>query len=225
MLGLATANNVYSYPTNPTNFVDPDGLELLQYGNDGTTRLPDLDMRRIPYNAFDVAGVVGVVMAAIELAPYVGASLVSAGLARIGLPLMIESLELQQLMPLALYGLTRGTADKVKGTARTSIFANPKTLTGACPDYVAKTYRDPKFNITPLQKGSLKGKGGMSIRELGGTNRKTGLPEYTDRYIQWHPGSRHHKDMGPYLKVSTGVVGTVRVNAHPSAQYTEPYDH
>jgi hypothetical protein len=26
MLGLATANNVYSYPTNPTNYVDPSGL-------------------------------------------------------------------------------------------------------------------------------------------------------------------------------------------------------
>ncbi|BFM49515.1 hypothetical protein THO17_16780 [Marinomonas sp. THO17] len=46
---------------------------------------------------------------------------------------------------------------------------------------------------------------GFTLREL---NKKG--TDYTDRYIQYHPGSRRHVDGQPYWKVSSGSDGTVR---------------
>lgn len=54
-----------------------------------------------------------------------------------------------------------------------------------------------------LGKGAHTGQG-WTVRESSAGG------EYTDRYLQWHPGGgRHGPD--PYWKVSSGVRGTVRL--------------
>jgi hypothetical protein len=87
------------------------------------------------------------------------------------------------------------------------IFDNPSQLAGKPLSEVKTLVGEIEFPWVEgtLSKGSHTGLG-WTVREMSQSS------EYTDRYLQWHPGGGRH---GPnaYWKVSSGVLGTVRISS------------
>jgi RHS repeat-associated protein len=85
------------------------------------------------------------------------------------------------------------------------VMANPRLLEGKTPAQVESMIGNtPGWQVGTMGKGRSAGQG-WTFRQLN--SRGT---DFTDRYIQWHPGSRRHFGGAPYWKVSRGAGGTVR---------------
>lgn len=86
------------------------------------------------------------------------------------------------------------------------VMTNPRLLEGKTPAQVESMIGDTEgWQVGKMNKGRRKGQG-WTFRELN--SRGT---DFTDRYIQWNPGSPRHFSGNPYWKVSSGAGGTVRV--------------
>jgi hypothetical protein len=103
-----------------------------------------------------------------------------------------------------------GTAVRRVGDALESVddvFANPRLLEGdlADPSRVRAILEGtPGWKPGVLGRGEHAGQG-WTFREMN----RSGT-DFTDRYIQWHPGGGRHGP-SPYWKVSSGQTGTVRI--------------
>jgi len=85
------------------------------------------------------------------------------------------------------------------------IFSSPRQLVGKSLSEIKALVGDVE---APWVEGAL-GKGthagqGWTVRELSQSG------EYTDRYLQWHPGGGRHGP-APYWKVSSGPAGIERL--------------
>lgn len=86
------------------------------------------------------------------------------------------------------------------------VFANPQLLIDdvADPSRVRTILEGtPGWEPGTMRHGSSAGEG-WTFRELNAAGT-----DFTDRYIQWSPGSSHHPN--PYWKVSSGQTGTTRI--------------
>jgi RHS repeat-associated protein len=85
------------------------------------------------------------------------------------------------------------------------VMVNPSLLAGKSPQEVQAVFgNNSKWEVGTMRRGSSAGEG-FTLRELNARGT-----DYTDRYIQWHPGTPRHFGGRPYWKVSNGVLGTVR---------------
>ena len=84
------------------------------------------------------------------------------------------------------------------------ILANPQILSKMDGDDLYKFLVKNGFDVKPLNKGSLKGipfnKGGGFKVNWGG-----------DKILQYHPAKKSHHG-GAYFKISSGKIGTIRIN-------------
>jgi RHS repeat-associated protein len=89
------------------------------------------------------------------------------------------------------------------------VVANPSLLNGKPVAYVRALLKKTDGWVEgTLSKGRNAGKG-WTLRQLNSRGS-----DFTDLYIQYHPGSRHHPEFPDgYWKVSSGQGGTVRVPA------------
>ncbi|WP_144395463.1 RHS repeat-associated core domain-containing protein [Pleionea sediminis] len=85
------------------------------------------------------------------------------------------------------------------------VMANPRLLKGINPAQLMSRIKiSDKWVVGKMKKTRSEDKG-FTLREMN----KRGT-DYTDRYIQYHPGSRRHFGGKPYWKVSSGNGGTDR---------------
>ncbi|WP_146212817.1 RHS repeat-associated core domain-containing protein [Dysgonomonas alginatilytica] len=88
------------------------------------------------------------------------------------------------------------------------VFDNPKILKGVSKEAVQRQLGNTEgWEEGTLRAGRSEGQG-WTLRELN--SQKT---DYTDRYIQYSPGSSRHYNGDPYFKVSSGKTGTIRFPA------------
>ena len=87
------------------------------------------------------------------------------------------------------------------------VMANPYLLKGKTPAQVESILRGSSsgWEFGSMRKSRHGSGTGWTMRE-----RNARGTDYTDRYIQWHPGSSRHYGGRPYWKVSSGRLGTVR---------------
>ena len=89
------------------------------------------------------------------------------------------------------------------------VMENPNILKGHTPETFLKeiggTPKGWKQDVMRKTRGDNKG---FTLRELNSRGN-----EFTDRYIQYHPGSPRHYGGAPYWKVSSGKGGTQRFPA------------
>ena len=87
------------------------------------------------------------------------------------------------------------------------VFSNPNVLMGknfAAAAPILQGYVNWEYGV--LKKGRNVGKGFTMNEKM--QNGKLG-----QKYIQFHPGSKHHYDGKPYWKVSRGTLGVQHVPA------------
>ena len=81
------------------------------------------------------------------------------------------------------------------------VFANPLLLKGITPSQLmSRINKSDKWVVGTMNKTRSENKG-FTLRELN--SRGT---DYTDRYIQYHPGTPRHFNGQPYWKVHSGSV-------------------
>ena len=103
------------------------------------------------------------------------------------------------------------TLKKGKGPIKNidEVMENPNILKGHTPETFLKeiggTPKGWKQDVMRKTRGDNKG---FTLRELNSRGN-----EFTDRYIQYHPGSPRHYEGAPYWKVSSGKGGTQRFPA------------
>ncbi|WP_312314134.1 hypothetical protein [Empedobacter brevis] len=88
------------------------------------------------------------------------------------------------------------------------IITNPSLLEGRTLAEVQKALKNPSgWKAGTMKQGNSSGKG-WTLRQLN--PRGT---DYTDLYIQYHPGTPRHFNGNPYWKVSSGKKGPKRYQA------------
>ncbi|MDL2214721.1 hypothetical protein LJC00_00845 [Dysgonomonas sp. OttesenSCG-928-M03] len=88
------------------------------------------------------------------------------------------------------------------------VFENPRLLDGVSKEAVQRQLGNTDgWETGTLKQGRNQGQG-WTLRELN--SQKT---DYTDKYIQYSPGSRRHFNGDPYFKISSGKIGTTRYPA------------
>ncbi|MFJ5476749.1 RHS repeat-associated core domain-containing protein, partial [Pectobacterium carotovorum] len=88
------------------------------------------------------------------------------------------------------------------------IFDNPDVLKGHTPESLKEELGGIPEGWKAGTMNKSRTEDGFTLRELNERGN-----DVTDRYIQYHPGSRRHYDGAPYWKVSSGKNGTVRFPA------------
>lgn len=89
------------------------------------------------------------------------------------------------------------------------VMVNPQLLKGVEPSQLMSRVNLPDNWVVGTMNRTRNENKGFTLRELN--SRGT---DYTDRYIQYHPGSGRHFNGQPYWKVSSGNGGTVRFPVH-----------
>ncbi|EDP9826692.1 hypothetical protein QE94_004582, partial [Salmonella enterica subsp. enterica] len=88
------------------------------------------------------------------------------------------------------------------------IFKDPEILKGHTPESLLKELGGVPDGWEAGEMRRSSRAGGFTLREWNARGN-----DFTDRYIQYHPGSPRHYDGAPYWKVSSGTTGTVRFPA------------
>jgi len=84
--------------------------------------------------------------------------------------------------------------------------SNPYNLV-YCHHRYYSPYLGRWLTMDPWEAGTI-GRGSQAGK--GWTLRQRAISgEYTDQYLQWHPGGGHH-GVDPYWKISSGPLGTLR---------------
>jgi hypothetical protein len=89
-----------------------------------------------------------------------------------------------------------------------NIFGDPQVLRGASLHEVYTELGVPEgWRSGVMQRSQSRPEGGWTLREV---SKRGG---FTDRYIQYHPGTPRHFGGAPYWKVSSGKTRVVRIPA------------